>query len=242
MITTRGDYKETVYFDSLWRSILTKREDTGSSLARYTRTEYDVSGNPTFQSLYVNNNPYKFSDPDGRFFQVVIPIVACSINAACRGAVGAAIGAAIGAARSEKGDRLTGAGKGALTLGATFVNPTLGAVTTVGVGATEGGYNAAVDGDSGTNPVTTAIGEAVESGLEVGVGRIVGKLGSDELTSGALSIATAEAVDATDVGSSITSGLDHLVNEVPRYPNGGSVRTYKREAPKPEDWIRQRRD
>ena len=50
MVTTRGDFKETVYFDSLWRAILTKKEDTANSLVRYSRTAYDISDNPVFQS------------------------------------------------------------------------------------------------------------------------------------------------------------------------------------------------
>lgn len=204
--------------------------------------------NPTYfgRYLYAGNNPIIHRDADGRYFQLVIPVVACAINAACRGAVGAAVGAAIGAVTAEEGERRQGAMKGAIYGGSSAVNPTAGAIVTIGGEATQGAYEAATDNDSSTNPSSAAVGGAVDGAIEVltgsGAGKLADHLGANEVLSGGVSTFGGSAADIANGGSAgntVASALNRMVESAPLVPNGGEVKLHNTPAPKPEDWLRQ---
>lgn len=55
-IITAGNYKKVVYYDALWRPVISQEEDVSNSTAtlRQTRTNYDHRGLTTYQSYPIN--------------------------------------------------------------------------------------------------------------------------------------------------------------------------------------------
>lgn len=195
---------------------------------------------------YVGNDPFNNTDPTGELAWF-IPVVACLANSGCRGAVTAAFGAAVGAVTANEGERLRGAGKGAITgfVGGSTLNPKATVGTAVALGVLDGALDGATDGDPETSPVGSGLGQGVADGVSALGGVGAASLAKDELGDVLLgaggSLATGAVVDgqdAKDAGNAITNHL----SEAPLYPNANETTLPPRNAPKPEDFLRCNRD
>ena len=192
--------------------------------------------------VYVKNEPVNSTDPTGEVAWF-IPVIACSINTACRTLATSAIGAAVGAATAGDGERVKGAQKGALT--GAVAGATLNAKATAGTAAVLGGLDGAIDGATDGDPNTSALGSGLGQGAAEAMSAVAGmgtsRMALDEVQEIVLDAGGAvagaqlmESQTAKDVGNTV---VNHL-SETPLYPNAGST-NLPQTPPADEDWLRQ---